>query len=290
MSSLLSLFKPPAPFVRGVWWAAILSVTALLSACGSSARREPTERQQRAYAMWQERCKRAGVFIHKTVENVDGIYLINVRAHPENFNHGEAPEDQFKLSDPYGRDGDGDEYILNFLQGAYHQRPVTVPLPPGYPPRIGYRFVEAVDPKDGKLTRYTGRIDEPWQRDNERHLKGYTQFVLDRSPIAKRTTRYGVKFEDISTREERELWIAGSSLKVIDLETQEVLAERVGYMLDWAQGSRAGGRRPWLFAADNACPDFFDRFPVRGRNSSAAQAGQTLDFVELVLKTNRREP
>ncbi len=85
-------------------------------------------------------------------------------------------------------------------------------------------------------------------------------------------------FDDISTREDREYWIAGSSLKVIDLANNEVIAERIGYMVDWAQGSRAGGRSPWLFAADNACPRFSDR------NGSSAQSYQALDFVEQVLK------
>lgn len=50
----------------------------------------------------------------------------------------------------------------------------------------------------------------------------------------------GSTFDDISTHAEREYGIAGSSLRVIDLETKEVLAERVGYMVDMAQGSRAG--------------------------------------------------
>lgn len=185
-------------------------------------------------AMWQERCKKAGEFIHRTVEGVEGIYLINIRT-AYNVNHGDGPGDQFKLSDPYGKDSSEDNYILNFIQGYYYRTPETTPKIAGAPPRIGYRYVEAVDYKDGKLTRYTSRVEEPWQTDKS-YLKGYTRFVLDRTPIAQRTARYGVKFEDISTREEREHWIAGSSLKVIDLETQEVIAERVGYMVDWAQG------------------------------------------------------
>jgi hypothetical protein len=94
--------------------------------------------------------------------------------------------------------------------------------------------------------------------------------------------------DDISTREEREYWIAGSSLKVIDLQTNEVIAERIGYMVDWAQGSQAGGRSPWLFAADNACPDFnrnrLRRVPGPG---FSAQAGQTIDFVDQVLKPSK---
>ena len=63
----------------------------------------------------------------------------------------------------------------------------------------------------------------------------------------------------IQTREDWDYWIAGSSLRLIDLQTNEVMAERIGYMGDWAQGSSAVGRSPWLLAANNACPEFAPR-------------------------------
>jgi hypothetical protein len=73
---------------------------------------------------------------------------------------------------------------------------------------------------------------------------------------------------------------------VIDLKTNEVIAERIGYMMDWAQGSRAGARQPWLFAADMACPNFQRNtlLPPLRSHSFSAQPSQTLDFVESVLK------
>lgn len=258
---------------------------ALLGSCmGPPMLRDWKTKQQRerAYAIWQERCKKSGEFIHKTVDNIEGVYLVNVRT---STNFGE----QFELDDPYGHDSTGDNYILNFLQGYYHQKPKASASASEEPPRIGYNYVEAIDPKDGKLYRFTGRVEEPWQY-NKSYLKGYTRFVLDRTPISNRTARYGVKFDDISTREEREYWVAGSSLKVIDLEKQEVIAERIGYMVDWAQGSRVGGRSPWLFAADTACPSFLKVSKAKSFGpASTAQAGQTLDFTEKVLKQPHRE-
>jgi hypothetical protein len=264
---------------------AAVAVLALFGSCmGPPMLRDWKAKQQRerAYAMWQERCKKSGELIRKTVDDVEGVYLVNVRT---STNFGE----QFELDDPYGHDSTGDNYILNFLQGYYHQQPRTSPPAPGEPPRVGYRYVEAFDPKEGQLYRYTGRVEEPWQT-NKSYLQGYTRFVLDKTPIAQRTARYGVKFEDISTHEEREHWIAGSSLKVLDLQTQEVIAERVGYMVDWAQGSRAGQRSPWLFAADNACPSFTPLHLInQGSYGSQSQAGQTLDFTEKALKPIHRD-
>ena len=110
-------------------------------------------------------------------------------------------------------------------------------------------------------------------------------FVLDKTPAPSPAPRYGVTYDDISTREERDYWIAGSWLKVIDLKTNEVVAERIGYMMDRGQGNTSGGRAPWLLAADNACPSFFrnPNLPPNG-HGSRAQSRQAQDFVEKTLK------
>jgi hypothetical protein len=267
----------PAPGAANWLLIPVLSVTLLLGACaGHQEEALAIERHAKAIAMWQERCKTAGEKIHKTVDGVEGIFLMKIRLDDINFG------DQFKLDDPYGHDSSGDMYLLNFLQGAYHQRGYKTT--PGYPPRAGYPYVEALDPKDGQRYRYTGRIEEPWQTDKS-YLKGYLRFVMDKAPASGLAPRYGVTYDDISTQEERNYWIAGSSLKVVDLQTNEVIAERIGYMVDRGQGSQGGGRSPWLSAADNACPDFnrnrVRRVPGPG---FSAQAGQTIDFVEKALK------
>lgn len=259
----------------------------LITACtvkdeqGEREKRIAKARQETAMRMWKERCEtKAGVTIHRTENNVDGIFLMKIRP-------GGVPNygDQFKMDDPYGKDSTDDIYILNFLKGFYHQR-TDQPVVPGAPPREGFKFVEAIDPKDGLRYRYTGRVEEPWQT-NKSYLKGYTRFVLDKAPSDSPMPRYGVTYDDISTHEEREYWIAGSSLRVIDLQTNEVIAERIGYMVDWAQGSTAGFRSPWLFAADYACPGFQWNPNVPVRHASGEQPGQTLIFVEQVLKPSK---
>ena len=261
------------------WLASLLSLALLLGACASSPRAaQPSERQAKAMAMWKERCKAAGEKIHRTVEGVEGIYLMKIR--PKGTNFG----DQFKLDDPYGRDLDGDGYIESLMRGSYQAGKKNLIRPLGSPPRNGYLYVEAQDPKDGQRYRYTGRIEQPWLT-NKNYSEDYKHFVLDKKPATGPAPRYCVTYDDISTHEEREYWIAGSSLKVIDLQTNEVIAERVGYMVDWAQGSQAGGRSPWLLAANQACPDFHRLVnPIYREPGSSAQIWQTLDFVEKVLK------
>lgn len=223
----------------------------------------PDPKARLAKAMFEERCKKAGVFIHRTVENVEGVFVIKVRQ--KSINYG----DQFAMDDPYGLDSGGENYLKTFFSGFFKNRK---------PPPPGYRYVEAVDPTDGNRYRYTGRLDQPWLRD-KRYGDWVFEFVLDKAPATGAPPRYGVTYDDISTREEREYWIAGSSLRVIDLKTNEVIAERVGYMMDRGQGNRSGGRSPWLLAADNACPEF----PLDGSRQSY-QGNQTRHFVVSVLK------
>jgi hypothetical protein len=243
------------------------------------------QRAETAHRMFRERCSRAGTRIDKTVDAVEGILLMKLR--PEGINFGK----QFALDDPYGSDFGGDAYIEGFLRGSYQANNVMPPNPPpGTPRHVGYRYVEAVDPADGKRYRYTGsrkpvrkkdvtapNVRRALERDPNFDLNIY-DFVLERSPAPGAAPRFGVTYEDISTPEEREYWIAGSSLKVIDVATGEVLAERVGYMMDPGQGIRAGGREPWLMAANNACPAF------ASRHGANAQVRQTQVFVEKVLQ------
>ena len=244
---------------------------------------DPKTRLQTAEKMFTERCKKAGEFIHRTAENVEGIFLMKIR--PKGMNYG----DQYRMDDPYGRDFGGDAYIKSFLAGffeANYRRP-DVPKP-NAPPHVAYSYVEAIDPTDGKRYRYTGSIREVTKTSSP--LVGgdgstfkVKEFTLDRVLATDLAPRYGVTYEDISTREERDYWIAGSSLKVIDLKTNEMMAERIGYMMDRGQGNKSGGRSPWLLAADNVCPRFAPR------HGATAQPLQTENFVEKVLVPKREK-
>ncbi|QDQ26583.1 hypothetical protein FNU76_09470 [Chitinimonas arctica] len=225
-----------------------------------------------AKALYESRCKGAGEKIYRKVSGVDGIFLMKLRPEGVNF------QDQFALNDPYGADFDGEAYPRSFLRGHYIY---PFPLPLGWPPRTGYLYVDAIDKKDGLRYRYTGyRKADPAPFADP----GSTIFISDKMLTKVTPPRYGVIYDDISTREDRKYWIAGSSLRVVDMETKEVIAERIGYMIDLGQGSNSGGRSPWGFAADTACPGF-DRKPGRLEKyrGFSAQIYQTLDFVEKVL-------
>ena len=225
-----------------------------------------------AKKMFEQRCLNADEKIYKRIENVDGIFLLKLRPDKINFS------DQYLLDDPYGRDFNGDAYILSFLRGFYENNYGKPDHPlPSASPHTGYRYVDAVDPKDDRRYRYVGVVETADPLDLS-YTKDYSRFVLKRSVPDSAVPQYGVSYEDISTKEERDHWIAGSSLKVIDMKTNEILAERIGYMYDPGQGASSGGRSPWMIAASHSCPSFGTH------HGSASQALQAETFVGKVLK------
>lgn len=246
------------------------------------------KRLNSAVALFQERCKSAGEKINRTVENVDGVVWMKSR--PDGLNEG----DQFKLDDPYGKDCSGESCIANLLRVSK-----GASLNPEVADRHteGFLFVETKD-ASGQLYRYIGAIrlraiwtDEAIARQRSRTGKGVEpsdyEFAVERQPIEKPTANYGITWDDISTHEDREHWIAGGSLKVIDLSTNEVIAERAGYMMDRGLGSTAGFRQPWAYAQQFACPEFAQIGPSDFRRRQTGR--ETRDFVGKVLKPANEE-
>lgn len=232
-----------------------------------------SKKSHRAEALFRQHCIKAGETIKHTVKDVEGIYLLKGRPKETNYS------DQFLMDDPYGGDLGGDAYIESFLKATHEPSRRYAALlkdPPAHDPQepIGYDFVEMSDPHGGGRSRYTAYVEQPGKT-NPKFIMDYFRVILKKTPASSSLPRYGVTYDDISTHEDRRHWIAGSSLKVIDRQTGEVIAERIGYMMDPAQGVTAGGRSPWFFAARMACP----AFPGRHAN----QTGQTARFVEKVL-------
>jgi len=243
---LLALTKPPdrGGKIFGVAMVVLLfgSVPAYMGLTASQGKARLTA----ATAQFQLRCKTAGEKISRVVENVDGVVWMKWR--DTTIIHS----DQFKLDDPYGRDcGEENciEKLLRVTKGA------DLNQEEARRHKIGYRFVETEDPS-GKLYRYTGVIklrpiwtEEALAKQKAVSGKGpdatYYAFAVEKEAISKLTAQYGATWEDVSTHEDREHWVAGGSLKIVDLNTREVIAERVGYMMDRGLGSQEGFRSPW---------------------------------------------
>jgi hypothetical protein len=245
----------------------------------------PSQRKK-AMALFAERCKSSGETIKRVVENVDGVVWMKWR---EPYSNAGNFAEQFKLNDPFGRDCGAESCIADLLrvsegadlnqeEAARHSR--------------GYRFVEAVDPADGRRYRYTARLRHTWSAEGvERHKRETGQELppyvyrlqIVREPIEAFSAKYGIGWEDISTNEDRKHWVAGGRLRIVDLSSDESLAERVGYVVDQGQGSEEGGRSPWLFARRTACPALIDS------KGNRTQIGFTLRFASQVLRPQSKE-
>ena len=235
-----------------------------------------------AMAHFEMRCKSAGEKIARTVDNVEGVVWMKWRDKPA-YN---ADTDQFRRDDPYGRDCEGEFCIAQLLRVTSG---VALNPEEGKLHSTGYRFVETVDPRDGQPYRYVGVIKLPAAWTPEKIEEHRTQtgaevpafsyrFHAEPQPTKAITTRYGVTWDDESTPEDRKYWIAGGSTKIVDLTNNEVIAERIGYMMDRGLGSQAGFRSPWGFAPETACPPF-----PRSEGGGAFRSHRSRNFINRVL-------
>ncbi len=280
--------------------AAALLASATMTACAQApqtaerqvAEREATQaRMTDGKALFEEKCANvAGEKIYRKVENVEGLLLMKVRppAGDAQWSNRDWPGAAF------ARESTGDEYITTFLGFEYggsvlgggfepvrpdYRGHVSTDRRPGGLP--GYRWVEVIDERDGKRYRITGStkvvgnkdttakgVQMAMQKDANYDLKIY-RWSLDKSVSTSPSPRYGVTYEDHVIPEERYLGVASSTVKVIDLETEEVLGELIRYA--WSPGAPSRvNPSPWLTAYK--CPGH-----ARGANVA------TRKFVDQIL-------
>ena len=232
----------------------------------SEQQAENQRRYQQREAEFDQLCRtKAGYKINRVVTEVEGIRLLKVR-------HRIQDGDMLAPGAAFGLEAEDDEYISNFLAYRYS----IVQLDNSYGVNTsrhadswpGFRYVDVLDDKDGKYYRYTGRWDEPWKYDKS-YLKGYIKFFLDRVPSPQPLARYAVTFEDSVIPEERAKGFASSKVMVLDMQTNEVLAEMVRYVWGPSQPT-SYTPNPWLTT---------DKCPMVSDGVSSA----TRQFVDRVL-------
>ncbi len=141
----------------------------------------------------------AGEFIFKTVENVEGIYMMRPRKEASDY----ELEHLYALEDPYGFVSEGKaKNARNYLA------------------RSGlYRFVETPASADNPY---------PYQR----YTPEYTgkKKVLVEESVQTLQSHFGYIWRGIERPHDRELGIAGGELVVLDLKTNTAVAVRRGYI------------------------------------------------------------
>jgi hypothetical protein len=220
-------------------------------------RAEYLESIRQAKALYEDRCaKVAGEKIYKTVHNVDRVLLLNIPAmgSEREWFQRDWPGAAFAEQRAGGLEGLLNHFLWYEERLAGGMRTITAAktdLP-------GYRYVDVFDEKDGQRYRYTGSMKATGKkdvnaegvrrelaRDPNYDLNVYN-YKLDRVIAPEKpTSRYGIRFEDHVIPEERALWVASGTIKVIDLQTMEVLGEMTRYAIAYTRPG-PGASPPWL--------------------------------------------
>ncbi len=219
-------------------------------------------RYAKAKALFDERCKTAGEKVYRAVENVEGVLLLNLRAGDIVGNRANPLWDDAALPNESG----GDQYIRNFLYWEHNVTNTTRGILNEQPMGAsagsrGYRFADVLQ-LDGSVIRY--RLKQPGNS------------ALVREPVKGQVARYAVGFVNQVKPEDRAQWVAGTTISIVDTQTNEVVARRESYSFEPGLGDTSGARSPWGFA--ETCPSW------KGWDSA-----RTRFFVDQVLKPTQEE-
>lgn len=265
----LALSKPKTMAGKVISTALVLAVPVVILGPAAYRSYEYRKRYEVAKAHFEERCKTAGEKIYKTVEDVEGIRLLNVRA--DGLYGNEA--NQYWSGAGFPKESSGNEYIMKFLY--YHHVPETnqslhtLRANPGG--LRGYRYLDVEE--GGQRIRYTLRTESEYVT-AAAPVKAHGKRSISDGP----SPRYAIGYEDIHDPEGRAHWIAGNRVTVVDTATGELLGEFIQYSFEAGFGSRAGHRQPWAFARQ--CPA-----PSLGSTTT----GRIRFFVEKILKPKQGE-
>jgi len=199
-----------------------------------------------AWDHFHKRCESAHVTYYKSVPPQDAVFIMK----PAERATSAQLKDQFWMGDPYDLPDEPKSEANGLL---FRQKTL---LPTGSPhanQRGGFDYVEAPHPdKPGKFMRY-----KLWsQRGNVNGEPLYEMWQP--TEVDHRLARYGYTWDDISTKDDRHFWVAGGRLRVVDLATGEVVAERVGYVIERHFGATGPtfNQTPWsnTIGTDTTCP------------------------------------
>ena len=199
-------------------WVGLLIAVAVPYSCISPLVHELKRDQQKAAekeAEWRKHyepakarfdrlCQNAGEKIYRTVDNVDGILLLKVRGEGEKYQDSfyNPRKDQMWEDAAVESEFDREAYIEEFL----------LPYTSSFP-----RYIYAdVLQKNGLVIRYSRQKEDQ-------------NCVMEQQPTPHPRARYAVTYENDISWENRKHWIAGTTIKIIDTKTNELMAEKTMY-------------------------------------------------------------
>ena len=246
------------------WWVGILTSIAVMAVfivpiakVDIQEKQENTVKQEKylaAKTVYDARCKNAGYKIYKTVEDVEGVTLLN--QWPDEKKYSDKMWEYAGLPDAYG----GVSYIQDFLLWrkwdykindfslagqSFIANQYNIPLKEEEIHRYkfinGYQYVDVLQKQN--YIRY--------QFKNLYRLKDMGTTAI------KNPSRYTVEFETPIIPEERKIWIATTKAFVKDSKTGELLGEATWHSFHGPQGEiKYSGTGVWDRA--KVCPYIAD--------------------------------
>ena len=233
-------------------WVGLLIAVAVPYSCISPLVRELKRDQQKAAekeAEWRKRyepakarfdqlCQNAGEKIYRTADNVDGILLLKVRGDDEKYqsNRYNPRKDQMWEDAAVESEFDREAYIEEFL----------LPYTSSFP-----RYIYAdVLQKNGLVIRYSRQREEQ-------------NWVMEQRPTPHPRARYAVTYENDISWENRKHWIAGTTIKIIDTKTNELMAEKTMYAFVPELGYSKFEQNPNPWGRGMRCPSGESEFEQR---------------------------
>ena len=193
---------------------------------------ERKEKYEQAKAVFDEQCKKAGEKIYRTVDNVDGVMLVKIRDKGDIALHLNDP--MFEDAVVSARYDQGGTYIASFLNKSKIKDSRSVIK--------AYKFVDVLK-EDGSISRYV-------------EYKGHGSIDEERDGVIKNPdnpARYAVTYENNVDPELRKHWVAGTTIKIIDRQTNELLAEKTIFAFARTMGNYVHGA--WVYSRMDFCPE-----------------------------------
>ena len=196
------------------------------------------KRYEPAKARFDQLCQNAGEKIYRTADNVDGILLLKVRGDDEKYqsNRYNPRKDQMWEDAAVESESKRERYIEEFLLRSNLSFP---------------RYIYAdVLQKDNSIIRYSiYKVNQEWVEDKQ----------LNPHPRA----RYAVTYENDISWENRKHWIAGTTIKIIDTKTNELMAEKTMYAFVPELGYSKFEQNPNPWGRGMRCPAGESEFEQR---------------------------
>ena len=196
------------------------------------SRREAFARE--AWAYFKKKCEtEAGEKIYKTFTGVKSVLVVK----PLPPATEKDLFDQYWMGDPYSNTSTAEREKLHALRLLGR---TSIARSTG---GEGFEFFEIRDDLSGLAFA-------------EIRKSTTSPFWVVTNRTSKHRSDFGVSWNDISSESDRTHWVAASRLQIFDLRANEVVAERVGFMIEAGFGSRSGQRRPWQSSHNdnNTCP------------------------------------